>query len=190
MTLCWSGPLRAASVGGRSPSLRSLLHAHISFRLVCGAPAGPATSRSAPLSSPRPPSPTACTHLGSVTSQRTPPTVAPAPEPGPMSSSRTRSGTLTRATAAAGGEQAQPLKLPPGPRLGPGSGSGATKEGAERAVTGPASVLDTRQNEMCESGSLRSRAVPRAAGGRRAAIGHRRPAGLKSRRCSKDGGPA
>ena len=37
--------------------------------------------------------------------------------------------------------------------MGPGSGAGATKEGAERAVTGPASVLDTKQNEMCESSS-------------------------------------
>ena len=54
-----------------------------------------------------------------------------------MSSSRTRSGTLTRATAAAGGEQAQPLKLPPGPRLGPGSGSGATVGGVRCGVAGP-----------------------------------------------------
>ena len=35
--------------------------------------------------------------------------------------------------------------------MGPGSGAGATNEGAERAVTVPVSVLDTRQNEMCES---------------------------------------
>ena len=64
-------------------------HAHISSLLVSSTLAGPVTARSAPSF------------------------VAPAPEPGPMSSSRTRSGTLTRATAAAGGEQAQPLKLPP-----------------------------------------------------------------------------
>ena len=52
------------------------------------------------------------------------PFVTPAPEPGSMSSSRTRSGTLTRATAATGGEHAQPLMLPPEPRLGPGSSPG------------------------------------------------------------------
>ncbi len=36
--------------------------------------------------------------------------------------------------AAAGGEQAQPLKRPPGPRLGPGSGAGATVRVAPPSV--------------------------------------------------------
>ena len=51
-----------------------------------------------------------------------------------------RGPSLTRATAAASGEQAQPLKLPPGPRLGPGSGSGATVGGVCCEVTGPRCV--------------------------------------------------
>ena len=51
-----------------------------------------------------------------------------------------RGPSLTRATAAAGGEQAQPLKLPPGPELGPGSGSGATVGGVRCEVTGPRCV--------------------------------------------------
>ena len=60
----------------------------------------------------------------------------------PLSSPRppSRGPSLTRATAAAGGEQAQPLKLPPGPRLGPGSGSGATVGGVRCEVTGPRCV--------------------------------------------------
>ena len=41
--------------------------------------------------------------------------------------------------------------------MGPGSGAGATKEGAERAVTGPASALDASRDEMCESGRLGGR---------------------------------
>ena len=51
-----------------------------------------------------------------------------------------RGPSLTRATAAAGGEQAQPLKLPPGPELGPGSGSGATVGGVRCEGTGPRCV--------------------------------------------------
>ena len=94
-----------------------------------------------------------------------PPSVTPAPEPywihtsrpclhparsrarllpalRPLSSPRppSRGPSLTRATAAAGAEQAQPLKLPPGPRLGPGSGSGATVGGVRCKVTGPRCV--------------------------------------------------
>ena len=64
------------------------------------------------------------------------------PRSAPYSSPRppSRGPALTRATAAAGGEQAQPLKLPPGPRLGPGSGSGATVGGVRCEVTGPRCV--------------------------------------------------
>ena len=51
---------------------------------------------------------------------------APPSSPRPPS----RGPSLTRATAAAGGEQAQPLKLPPGPGLDPGSEAGVTKRGA------------------------------------------------------------
>ena len=72
------------------------------------------------------------------------------PRSAPYSSPRppSRGPALTRATAAAGGEQTQPLEpapdpdpgLPPGPRLGPGSGSGATIGGVRCEVTGPRCV--------------------------------------------------
>ena len=77
-----------------------------------------------------------------------PPFVTPDPDPGSMSSSRTRSGTLAPDAAAAGGEQAQPLKPPREPRLGPGSGAGAT-------------VMVGRQAALAGSGPL-PRAIARA----------------------------
>ena len=60
----------------------------------------------------------------------------------PLSSPRppSRGPSLTRDAAAAGGERDRPPKLPPGPRLGPGSGSGATVGGARCEVTGPRCV--------------------------------------------------
>ena len=97
-------------------SARGLPDSHISSLLASSTLAGPVTARSAPSF------------------------VAPAPEPGSMSSSRTRSGTLVPDAAAAGGEQTQPPKLPRGPRLGPGSGSGATVGGVRCEVTGPRCV--------------------------------------------------
>ncbi len=54
----------------------------------------------------------------------------------PISSPRptSRGPTMAPDAAAAGGEQVQPLKLPPGPRPGPGSGAGATVGAAPLSV--------------------------------------------------------
>ena len=109
---------------------------------------------------------TACTHLISACLRRVrwpaytafhAPFVAPAKAGAhpwfSMPRGTRRTETMAALCAAvAGGEQDRPLKLPPEPRLGPGSGAGAT-------VWGPAT--SHHQAEMCESGRTAIRGLSR-----------------------------
>ncbi len=168
------GRFRASGSGGANAAIRQVR------RVSRGGGHSPARARHAERPSPGPSrqAATGCTHLGSACIRcacrpyraghcplRHP--RAPFRHPGPRSgvhpwlamprgTRRTETMAALCAAAAAGGEQGEPARLPRDPRLGPGSGAGATvgnmqcEAGKRRYVNPVARKREGRQGAAAE----------------------------------------